>query len=225
MILELVPLGHVWDDLPILGWAYFKRLAWCEFGCDEGELWIDPKQGTLISGLEGPECAYVRKFKLETLPMSSDIDLLQEDVFWRYLSGVEPKDRSFDERVIKMLALQYGWPAWTRADEPCATSVYSTLTGSTIAVTSVLWNSDKCFDDRGLMPDGATRFTLVNVRENVFFWLHNHMDHTAWLSQALAVFHKLGISLDEDLRYYREVSFFWFLIDTDPFRRSQWARS
>ncbi|KAG7096327.1 hypothetical protein E1B28_003771 [Marasmius oreades] len=200
---ELVPLVQVWRDLPILGRAYFRTLALMKFDCHEIALWIDPKRGRLICGLMGSGCDSIEGLLLETPTMSSNIDLLQEDVFWRYLPGVKPSDREFDECVIATLALQYDYiqGSYSHNRVPWVTGVHSTVTESPIAIAVVPWISDECFDDRLLMADGAARFTLLNVRKDVYFWLID-LDlriSRAWLSQAPAVFHKLGISLDEDL--------------------------
>ncbi|KAG7096307.1 hypothetical protein E1B28_003753 [Marasmius oreades] len=136
--------------------------------------------------------------------MSSKIDLLEEDVFWRYLSGVKPADRKFDEHIIETLALQCDYDQYYLPDSvPWVNSVYSTLTESPIAVAP--WISEPCFDDTVHMPDGTTRFTLVNVCKGSYFELGTDWWSAkyAWLSQASAVFHKLGVSLDEDLGDYR----------------------
>ncbi|KAG7096264.1 hypothetical protein E1B28_003712 [Marasmius oreades] len=224
---ELVPLGHVWNDLPILGQVYFATLAEFHFQCKRERLWIDPKRGSLIYGMWGPDSKYVGRLESD-LPMSSNTDLLQEDVFWRYLSGIKPSDREYDNQITHELSEQYDWCQHIDRSTDLAgvNGVYSTLATSRIAVISTGWHYG-CFDDTVLMPDGATRFTLHNLRDTGCFelktdWWYNQR---AWVSQAPAVFHELGVSLDKDLNNFGKFPLFWFLIDTDPFQSAQCAKA
>ncbi|KAG7096262.1 hypothetical protein E1B28_003710 [Marasmius oreades] len=164
MLLELVPLSHVWHDLHHLGRSYFVSLAQPgskhKFRCDEDELWIDPKQGALIHGLRGPHCKHVLHLLMETLPMLSSLDLLQDDVLWTYLSGIKPLDREFDGNVVVLLARQFssgGKPISSLKSQPI---VHSALTGFTIAVGGMVWwgLGSSCLDCRVQMPDGAVRW-------------------------------------------------------------------
>ncbi|KAF9265359.1 hypothetical protein L218DRAFT_169092 [Marasmius fiardii PR-910] len=49
---DLIPLAHVWDRISWFGQAYAGTLAE-NMGCNGSELWIGPKQGTLLRGICG----------------------------------------------------------------------------------------------------------------------------------------------------------------------------
>ncbi|KAG7098001.1 hypothetical protein E1B28_005309 [Marasmius oreades] len=88
--------------------------------------------------------------------------------------------------------------------------IFSTLTNSTIAAGSILWRKGyglNCLEDMLRIADGRTRFTLVNNSRDFQFCLlaTATWDYLAWLSQALSIFQKLGISLNEDLSQYQGI--------------------
>ncbi|KAG7097564.1 hypothetical protein E1B28_004901 [Marasmius oreades] len=152
---ELVPLAHLWDSLGQFGRSYAYTLSRDVWHCSPSEVWIDPEQGTLVRGIEGPDrdIDYVTFGDFETLP--SSVELLHEDVCFRYLSRL-PLDQGFDRDVIDVLH----FASEIREDKPPTISrpcVLLSKTNSIIAFGSRVWNGFGCLGDQVLMPDGRTR--------------------------------------------------------------------
>ncbi|KAG7097836.1 hypothetical protein E1B28_005154 [Marasmius oreades] len=212
---ELVPLAHVWDRVGLLGQSYANTLSYDVLDCAApSEMWIDPAQGTLIRGVEGPNRYLyhpnLSESSVETLPplLSSVELLLDEDVCFRYLSRF-PFDKEFDRRVIEVLYFtsENGWRSRiVHHEKPY---VLSSTTNSIIAVGSgshVYWtgfSGFECLEDQVLMPDGRTRFTLINEATNLILCSDILGDKRVWLSQASSIFDRLGISLNDDLSSYK----------------------
>ncbi|KAG7091714.1 hypothetical protein E1B28_008115 [Marasmius oreades] len=203
---ELLPLSHTWDQLHVLGQAYFHSLAE-SLGCHRSELWIDYKQGALIRGVEGPNCSLNSWIFSGVKTSSSSVELLQADVLWRYLSRVA-LECEFDGDVIYLFEIhprKYDHCVDFNPNQPI---IFSTSEGSTIAVGSAVWLcSRNCLGSRAVMANGKTRFTLVNDSDDSILFLNTStLDSVnAWLSQASSVFHALGTSLDQDLSKYKTI--------------------
>ncbi|KAG7097649.1 hypothetical protein E1B28_004981 [Marasmius oreades] len=200
---ELLPLAHFWDRLGYLRRSYACTLA-RNMDWRESEMWIDPEQGTLIHGVEGPAHNLFQLSipTVKTLPSSVQL-LLQDDVCIRYLSRL-PLVEEFDGEVIDVLHV-VSMVKGEKSPTINRPHVLSTKTNSIIAVGSGVWDGYGCFDDRVLMPDGRTRFTLVTDHAsslNVYSG-DPSSNQNAWLSQASRFFHRLGIPLDEDLSSYK----------------------
>ncbi|KAG7097889.1 hypothetical protein E1B28_005202 [Marasmius oreades] len=203
---ELLPVAHFWDRLGVFGQGYASTMAWNVLECEESEVWINPEQGTLIHGLEGPDylADHMEFSTVETLPSSIEL-LLDEDVSVRYFSRL-PLVKEFDREVINMLdhGSEIGKETSPISNQP---RVFSTKTNSIIAVRSgSYWNRFGCLDDQVIMPDGRTRFTLTDEGSELRLYSDHYDDQNAWLLQASSVFHRLGISLDDDLSSYKLVS-------------------
>ncbi|KAG7097980.1 hypothetical protein E1B28_005289 [Marasmius oreades] len=207
---ELVPLGSGrWELIHPLGKAYLNALS-RGWGCSEHNLWIDPKHGKLIRGMEGPKCPgnlmnFLPSLTNDETP--STINCLQEDVVFRYLSRL-PLDKEFDKRVLSALTWKLPSPVLNLTDMKTNRSlILPALTNRPIAVGRLLWRSAhnrKCLDSRVMMADGKIRFTLVKDSKYLYVQVVSRPseDEAAWLSQASSVFHKHGIPLGGDLSQY-----------------------
>ncbi|KAG7097918.1 hypothetical protein E1B28_005229 [Marasmius oreades] len=201
---ELLPLAHFWDGLGDFGRSYACTLARRVWKCRESELWIDPVQGTLIRGVQGPDHD-IYHFSLPAVTLPSSVELLlQEDVCFRYFSRL-PLDKEFDKRAIDVLHFAFGILGEEIPPIISRPYVLSTKTNSIIAVGSAAawYGYDGCLDGRVVMPDGKTRFTLTD--EGSDLKLYSFGNTHAWMSQASSVFHRLGISLDDNLSSYEFV--------------------
>ncbi|KAG7097613.1 hypothetical protein E1B28_004947 [Marasmius oreades] len=201
---ELVPLAHLWERLGDFGRGYAYTLAMSVWLCRPSEVWIDLEKGTLVCGMEGPDCDLLHFSinNVETLPSSIEF-LLQEDVCIRYFSQL-PLVKGFDMDVIDVLNFASVVEGRT---SPIINRPYilSTRTNSIIAIGNGVWNGRGCLDhySRVVMPDGRTRFTLTDKASSLNLYSRPSGNQNAWFSQASNVFHRLGISLDEDLSSYK----------------------
>ncbi|KAG7097654.1 hypothetical protein E1B28_004983 [Marasmius oreades] len=198
---ELLPLAHCWDRLGQLGRSYATTLAF-RMKCNRSAMWIDPKQGKLICGLEGPDhdMRHVGFLNIKTLP--SNVELLQDDACWRYFSQL-PLDKEFDRDVIAILH----YTSEGTENVSIATSrpyVVSSPDMSVIAVGNGAWTQLGCLASRVVMPDGRTRF-LLSQKDSCFQLYSNPIsdNECAWLAQSSSVFHKHKISWHEDLSQYK----------------------
>ncbi|KAG7097631.1 hypothetical protein E1B28_004963 [Marasmius oreades] len=199
---ELVPLSHFWERLGFFGRSYVTTLGW-RMGCERSQMWMDPQQGTLIRGLEGPGHKPRHYGWLSFRPLQSTVEFLEDDVCLRHLSR-RPLIKGFDLDVIAVLHLA----SVVKREIPPATNrpyVVSSLTSSPIAIGSGVWTDDDCYFDSGVvMPDGRTsRFNLTG-REGSFSLRPDPCDdNCAWLSQAWSVYHELGVSSNQDLSQFK----------------------
>ncbi|KAG7097930.1 hypothetical protein E1B28_005241 [Marasmius oreades] len=201
---ELLPLAHLWDRLGDFGQGYACTLACRVWNCQESEVWLDPAQGTLIRGVEGPNRSGLFHLTIGTYAemLPSSVELLDEDVCFRYFSRF-PLVKEFDRDIIDVL---HFLPLREHEISPIFNRPYvlSRKTDSIIAVGNSEWKADyhpRCLDDKVIMPDGRTRFTLTNKDPKLKLFLLG--DLKPWLSQASSVFDRLGISLDDDLLSYK----------------------
>ncbi|KAL0564861.1 hypothetical protein V5O48_017174 [Marasmius crinis-equi] len=180
---ELRPLASFVDSLGF--WGRFYLVSWMEH--------LDP-----YCGYHEIDSDF---FKFENIP--SDIELLQDDICFRFLVSLKSKD--VDEAVVRAISVDdrkylYGGPD---VHQP---TVFSISTNATIAVCTVEWRITG-FEDREAMENGESRFTL-GTEEGLDYHIsgcHDRADEV-WLTQASSVFHALGISLDSDLSNYKLIT-------------------
>ncbi|KAG7097985.1 hypothetical protein E1B28_005293 [Marasmius oreades] len=192
-------------------------------------LWIDSQRGSLIRGMEGPECDTEDLRPVYVRTPSSSVELLQGDVYWRYLSQL-PLDKEFDRMVLCALEEMSGhWESAANYKSEFSI-VISASTLSTIAAGSVTWKVfGGCLSHGVVMPNGTQRFSLNGDSNNLWFGLetNSRKNDEAWLSQASSVFHQLGISLDQkaDLYDYKsifpDVQLFGNIDESDTFRKQR----
>ncbi|KAL0565581.1 hypothetical protein V5O48_016442, partial [Marasmius crinis-equi] len=166
--------------------------------CKYDEVWVDSSKGILCRGLPGPNCWIDNDF-FEFKNIPSDIELLQDDICIRFLASLKSKD--VDEAVVWAISWDGGRKELNHYGRPNVyqPTLFLISTNATIAVGTVKWSIMGGFKDREVMENGESRFTLHRKEGSLHsFELNNTADH-AWLSQALSVFHALGISLDSDL--------------------------
>ncbi|KAF9269074.1 hypothetical protein L218DRAFT_940162 [Marasmius fiardii PR-910] len=202
---DLAPLAHFWDTLGGFGRAFASTLA-LKMRCAGSEIWVNPKQGTLIRGLEGPDryLNHLGIWNIDTLP--STIKLLEKDVCIRYFSQLQ-SIKKFDKDIIDVLHYQSAVieDLPSAAIRPC---ILSSLPNVMIAVGIGAWRGFGCLDygSRVVMPDGRTQYSLFkkSTKIQVFeLYSDQYDDRSAWFSQASSVFHELGTSLEEDLSSYK----------------------
>ncbi|KAG7094710.1 hypothetical protein E1B28_005530 [Marasmius oreades] len=159
---ELVPLAHFWDRLGRLGRGYATTLAEHVWDCSPSTVWIDPEQGTLVRGLEGPDhnLSYLGTVWTSDETLPSSLEFLQEEVCFRYFSQF-PLVKDFDEGVIDILHFTSMVNIEKSPILNCP-HVLSSNTKSIIAVGSGDWYGSGCLGNRVVMPDGRTRFTLTD---------------------------------------------------------------
>ncbi|KAJ8087500.1 hypothetical protein PM082_006331 [Marasmius tenuissimus] len=203
----LVPFSHFERGLGAFGPLYLWNLT-CKIHCKGlEELWVDSTRGEICLGPEGPESGIEWDgwdFEMENLPLTSE--LLQEDVFMRFLASQESKEA--DQVFV--------WAICGRSEhdvnvpESChRPTIFSTLTATPIAFANNVWTSNESFVERKVLENGLTRFRL-DGSEDYFgrFRLElNEYAELAWLCQSSNIFHSRGIVLEEDLSAYRASSF------------------
>ncbi|KAF9266045.1 hypothetical protein L218DRAFT_922406 [Marasmius fiardii PR-910] len=209
---ELVPFAHFEDRIGLFGRHYAYTLAWRIMNCAQTVLWMDPKGGTLVRGVQGPDSVhldYYSTFDVKTLPPSAE--LLQEDICWRFFSHL-PLDKAFDRSVVH--ALQRRHKVFELPFSSHLPSVFSHLNKLMIGIgiaACKTYPNHGCLDSPVLMPDGRTKFSLIHNGRSSFEVLCG--DHSStWMSQASSVFHNCGISLNEDLSKY-ELFTPWVLLE------------
>ncbi|KAG7090047.1 hypothetical protein E1B28_011666 [Marasmius oreades] len=187
---ELVPVAHMEARMGSVGLFYMCLLR-SSLGCSRNEIWMDPAQGRLCRGPVGPKCRNWPEQDFDaTVP--SDMEFLKEDTIIRYFANKQ------EDRWV-LTALGNCLFELLDGDIPATGYIHviSGLTNSTIAFSEdVRWQSWKgSLGERQHMPDGARRFRLRDNRRKIE--VESVGERTAWLSQALSVFHTLNISLDE----------------------------
>ncbi|KAJ8087462.1 hypothetical protein PM082_006292 [Marasmius tenuissimus] len=170
---------------------------------DAKELWVDSTRGEICRGPEGPKSDIKWNrwfFEMENLPLTSE--LLQEDVFMRFLASQKSKeaDRAFVRAIGDHVDCDVNVP------ESChRPTIFSTLTATPIAFANNVWTGRKGFVERKVLEDGLTRFRLDKDAEGWFWlWLNEDVEE-AWLFQSSNIFQSRGISLEDDLGVYKLV--------------------
>ncbi|KAK1223992.1 hypothetical protein PQX77_013128 [Marasmius sp. AFHP31] len=196
----LVPISHFERSFERVGGLYVYNLC-RKLKCSERELWVDSARGLICRGPEGPLSYIVEDcWEVETEELPLTIEMLQEDVFMRFLASQksEQADRVFlwamwwDDIDIDVTEL---------FDQP---TIFSTLTATPIAFANNLWTSESGFVEEEVLENGLTRFRL----EEDGTWLSLHLNlcaRPAWLSQSSNIFQSRGISFDDNLSVYQLV--------------------
>ncbi|KAK1219624.1 hypothetical protein PQX77_017636 [Marasmius sp. AFHP31] len=193
---ELVPAVVLTRNLGWMCRVYLRSLCWI-WNCKVEELWMDSARGVICCGPEGPDpdLSYLG-LVIEDMP--STVDLLQEDACLRFMASYKSKmaDRAFVEGIGSAGSDVVVPESF---DQP---TVISALTQTPITVANNVWEHSMCtFVERKVLESGLTRFRVVGD-ERLFLWLNKNAD-SAWLCQAVGVFHARGIGLDDDLGVYR----------------------
>ncbi|KAK1234408.1 hypothetical protein PQX77_002389 [Marasmius sp. AFHP31] len=142
----------------------------------------------------------LEKVEVEKLPLTAE--MLQEDVFLRFLASLKSKE------VDRAFLGAMSWDGYDESegvpesfDQP---TIFSTLTKTPIAVTNNVWTSFRGFTERKALENGLTRFRLEGDGSRLELWLNGDAGQ-AWLSQSSNIFQSRGISFDDDLRVYKLV--------------------
>ncbi|KAK1235032.1 hypothetical protein PQX77_001754 [Marasmius sp. AFHP31] len=200
----LLPISHFERSLGRLGGIYVYNLC-SKLCCSERELWVDFAQGVICEGPEGPmsDIGWMDEdLEAEKLPLTAE--MLQEDVFVRFLASLKSKeaDRAF------LWAMWYDGDGYDddegvpeSFDQP---TIFSTLTKTPIAVANYVWTNLQGFRERKALENGLTRFRLKGDGSRLELWLNGDAGDT-WLSQSSNIFQSCGISLDDDLSVYNVV--------------------
>ncbi|KAL0571667.1 hypothetical protein V5O48_010294 [Marasmius crinis-equi] len=195
---EPQPAAKFSSGLGFWGKAYLTSLRE-QFDCDETELWMDVKKGTLCRGPVGPSCELPGGY-IEWANLSSSVEFLQDANCLRFLANL--KSKKIDQSVVAV-TLEY-WRDGVSEVEVHQPTVLSTLTNTTIAVqVGESWHAMGmgCLGERDVMENGETRFTLEDKGGQVL--LTTYSGHRLfWISQASSVFYSCGISFDDDLSQY-----------------------
>ncbi|KAJ8071992.1 hypothetical protein PM082_015550 [Marasmius tenuissimus] len=201
---ELVPAAQFTKGLGQLSRTYLELLR-RQLGCDDSEMWMDPRIGVLCAGPEGPWCEDMFKSILPPCEVPTDVELLKEDVFLRYLASLR-LGGDFDNEILAVLGSVTSGP--DKSDLiPSRPSIVSAVTNTVIAVRSgSLWSWgtwDRCLGERDLLENGLNRFTLQHSQFKFQLQLDVHEEHICWLSQSLNIFHTSHVSLEDDLSTYK----------------------
>ncbi|KAF9260534.1 hypothetical protein L218DRAFT_1002505 [Marasmius fiardii PR-910] len=190
---ELLPLMHFMGRIGKFGQLYASTLARTVMECPLCELWMDPKQGTLIRGVEGsrPDRYYYSFDHIRNLP--SSVELLREDVCFRFFAQL-PLNKAFDNNLIEVLYWMYS------KDEILSEAfqqphVSTDLNNRTIRVRGGKWSADIPSKKRPkasrslIMADGRLRFSVKSEDDNfwssdIFVESYPHQYGYVWLSQA-----------------------------------------
>jgi len=116
---------------------------------------MDAGRGVICRGPEGPHPFIDFNLNLRVEELPSTADLLQEDVFLRFLAS--QKSKEVHRGVVEAIAWSYDLreDASERCDQP---TVFSTLTQTPIAVANNIWEEVfGLFSERTLLENGVTR--------------------------------------------------------------------
>ncbi|KAL0569572.1 hypothetical protein V5O48_012394, partial [Marasmius crinis-equi] len=203
---DLVPARDFMKDTGPLGQVYFWALSsW--LGCGWHEIWIDPSRGEFCVGPWGPEptSSWFGPY-IKNIP--SSVELLKEEVCFRFLAGCKSRDVDWHVTVglswtlCRDLDLDFG------IGQP---TVISASTGEHIAVGTEVWNPYPVAD-RGHVLDTRSglkfkRFILDEGRFGLWFSLSSNTkeERAVWPAQAWRVFQARGVSLESGLSDYKLV--------------------
>ncbi|KAF9262794.1 hypothetical protein L218DRAFT_988058 [Marasmius fiardii PR-910] len=204
---ELLPIKHWYVSHICM--RYFIGGLVRQWGCDLSEVWLNSQTGVLCAGMPYERDVFsswpflYRSFEeaaFENVLLPSSAELLNKDVFVRYLSSL-PLDNRIDYQLLAILN-----------EDVQEKAKVSHSHSYTILVRRLAWKlylgfgSFTYLEQGDLMPNGATRF-LFNPSWYGLFTIELGGDwqqqKRAWLCKALSIFHALGVSLEEDLSKYR----------------------
>ncbi|KAJ8087612.1 hypothetical protein PM082_006445 [Marasmius tenuissimus] len=194
---ELVPAVVLKENVGWLGEMYLHNLR-AQWECREEELWMDPVRGMICRGPVGPYPDLPGGWLLNIGDMPSTADTLQEDVFLRFLASCQSKevDHAF------FTGLTSAWHNELVPEPVDQSAVISALHRTPIAVANNVWKSYKeSLVEEKVLDNELTRFR-VSDRDGVLSLGLNYDVRSAWLCQALKIFHARGISLNDDLSVY-----------------------
>ena len=114
---------------------------------------MDAGRGVICRGPEGPDPNIIG-WGVEVPEVPSTADLLQEDVFLRFLAS--RKSREVDRGVVDAIRWSYDVreDASERCDQP---TVFSTLTQIPIAVANNIWEGSGSLSERTVLENGLTQ--------------------------------------------------------------------
>ncbi|KAK1226505.1 hypothetical protein PQX77_010513 [Marasmius sp. AFHP31] len=150
---ELVPAVVLMGNVGLLGRRYLSSLRQ-QWGCAQGELWMDPKRGMICHGPEGP----FPNFGMGGLDiienMPSTVDLLQEDICLRFMASC--KSREVDHIFVAGIrSARRDVVVPESFDQP---TVISALTQTPIAVGNNIWDDPYGdFVERKVLESGLIR--------------------------------------------------------------------
>ncbi|KAF5374246.1 hypothetical protein D9758_004533 [Tetrapyrgos nigripes] len=217
---ELMPVSHMWNDLKVLS-QNFLHLISAKLHCIPRQLWIDPREGKIVRGLDGPlylgqEWA-IDGFVPMLMTMPSQIEFLDENTVWGYICRL-PLSAQLDNMVIQNLgASAIKFPSsssYYTETEPFQPCVFFNSTSCTIATGHTIWmhaashkgaaaHMRNFIPSAGVTDDGLTRFMLIDGKSKPDYPLYltcsSWGNQDAWLSQAFSVLQNLDIGLDRDL--------------------------
>ncbi|KAL0563102.1 hypothetical protein V5O48_018974, partial [Marasmius crinis-equi] len=158
---ELRPLASFVDSLGFWGrfylrsWMHHSNINW--WSGTQKEVWMDTSKGILCRGLPGPECElYSCSFTFKNIP--SDIELLRDDICFRFLSSLKSND--VDQAVIVAItSLDIVQKRWYGGPDVSQPTVFSMSTNATIAVGTAEWTFMDFMDgleDREVMENGES---------------------------------------------------------------------
>ncbi|KAK1216183.1 hypothetical protein PQX77_021197 [Marasmius sp. AFHP31] len=200
---ELVPAAAFTGNIGWLGQVYLNSLA-AQLGCSDEELWMDLGRGVIChSPLQAPSVglppprAYLN---IENL-LPGTPDLLQEDVFLRFLASLNSKDVDRELAISLSRGCQVGMSS-EQVHAPTVISIRSNAPIATTTIATQVWdNRTDVFTKQNVSQHGLTRFTLNRKsRDGHALWLMSD-EHVcaSWLSQAASVFWGRGTSPEDDL--------------------------
>ncbi|KAK1221297.1 hypothetical protein PQX77_015897 [Marasmius sp. AFHP31] len=207
----LVPLTHFWRNFGWLGVLYFDSLAaqWGSDGTWFG-LWMDPARGAICQGPDGPGDGVPNSVyaPIKNLKLPSTTDLLQEDVFLRFVAS--QNSREVDDAFISAIDV-CGHQSEVVPEFVSWPTIISAPTKAPIPFTfaSYSWKSNSGLVEQKALENGLTRFRLDGdeTRISLLRGVDEAEDaEKAWLAQASSIFHSCGISLEEDLSLYQLIS-------------------
>ncbi|KAL0564871.1 hypothetical protein V5O48_017166 [Marasmius crinis-equi] len=200
---EYQPLANFLGSLGFWGKCYLKTLRVMQFGnCCDNKIWLDPKKGELCQGPEGPDCEIHGELfgghGLGGVPCSAE--LLQDDSCLRFLASCKSKE--VDQWIMELIVDEYSLGVSLEVPEVHQPAIFSMSTNATIAVGGGVWREGWECGEREVMENGATRFMLEDEVGWFLLWTHWLEECKVWISQALSIFHKCGVSLDDNLSQY-----------------------
>ncbi|KAK1228049.1 hypothetical protein PQX77_008928 [Marasmius sp. AFHP31] len=206
----LVPIAH----LKSLGWVaeiYLSNLIYHpQLGQSNlSELWVDSARGVVCRGPDGPYPKINPSdwvvLGVKNLPLTTD--LLQRDVFMRFLGTKRSKDT--DDVVVERIdqrGVRHKRGVPDSFNQPI---IFSTLTQTPIATANNFWWSRKeNLVARKVLGNSWTRFRLNGDENEPWLQLSTGRNDCgglpkAWILQASSIFYSRGISLEGDLSVYQ----------------------
>ncbi|KAJ8087310.1 hypothetical protein PM082_006140 [Marasmius tenuissimus] len=227
----LIPIAHLRNSGKLAEIHLYNLIKHAH--CLSSELWLDPTRGVFCRGPEGPypNIGWRKKWvEVESLPLATD--LIQEDVFLRFLGS--QRSKAIDDAVVEAIYRSHiRNPLPHSFMQPV---IFSTLTQTPIAFANNLWSSDFWnLVEKKLLGDVLVRFRLnedaiivgdsfnpyaykLKLALNGGFWNEASEDPgkdnvpvpenpaRAWILQASRIFHSRGIeSLEGDPSVYQLV--------------------